>query len=197
MRPAGQASIQGPPGRVRIVAGAKRGRHIKVPRGDVRPTSEMVREAVFNVLGPVNSLTVLDLFAGSGALGLEALSRGAADCVFVEADPAVAAVLSENVRLLDYDEVGRVVVADYRKALESLAKSEKRFDLLFVDPPYRILSEVELGLAPLVRSLLAVDGLAVIESDKTSQVTLGLAPVFARIYGDTKITMVAVRRSLA
>jgi 16S rRNA (guanine966-N2)-methyltransferase len=193
----GRAPNPGLPGRLRIVSGARRGRHIKVPqRGEVRPTSDVVRQAVFNALGPVAGLTVLDLFAGSGALGLEALSRGAAACVFVESDPAVAAVLRENIRLLDYEPVCRVLVCDYRTAMERLHKTEKGFDLLFVDPPYRILEEVEGSLAPVMRTLLSERGVVVIESDSSSQVSLGLTPVFARTYGDTKITMVVTRRSL-
>jgi 16S rRNA (guanine966-N2)-methyltransferase len=158
----------------------------------------MVREAVFNVLGPVAGLTVLDLFAGSGALGLESLSRGAERCVFVEGDPAVAAVLKANVRTLEYETVSRVIVSGYERAIESLAGEGGGFDLLFVDPPYRILTEVEMRLTPLVLSLLTANGVVVIESAKTSQVTLGLLPVFARTYGDTKITMVTAKtRSFA
>jgi 16S rRNA (guanine966-N2)-methyltransferase len=190
-------SNDGLPGRVRIVAGSRRGRYIKVPHaGEVRPTSEMVRGAVFNALGPVGGLRVLDLFAGSGALGLEALSRGATSCVFVEADRAVAAVLGENIRALEYEPAGHVLVADYRRAVQSLVEAERRFDLLFVDPPYRILSEVEGALTPFVSSLLTEGGVVVIESDGSSQASLGLTPVFVRTYGDTKITMVATRRSL-
>jgi 16S rRNA (guanine966-N2)-methyltransferase len=189
-------SDHGPPGRIRIVAGSRRGRYVQVPRRAVRPTTEMVREAVFNALGPVGGLTVLDLFAGSGALGLEALSRGAASCVFVEAERSVAVVLRENIRLLDYELVSRIIVADYRKALESLVRMKNGFDLLFVDPPYRILSDVEGSLTSFVPSLLSAGAVVVIESDCSSQVSLGLTPVFARTYGDTKITMVAMRRSL-
>lgn len=158
----------------------------------------MVREAIFNVLGPIGGLVVLDLFAGSGALGLEALSRGAASCTFVEGDPAVAAVLRENIRALDYERAGNLLVAPYEQAVQSLIKSEKQFDLLFMDPPYKILSEVEASLTALIGSVLTEAGVVVIESDKTSQVTFGLIPVFARTYGDTKITMVKTgqRRSL-
>jgi 16S rRNA (guanine966-N2)-methyltransferase len=184
------------PGRLRIVAGSRRGRYINVPPGAVRPTSEMVREAVFNALGPIGGLSVLDLFAGSGALGLEALSRGAAGCTFVEKDPGVAGVLRENIGVLDYEAVCRVMVADYRKAVEALVKTGKGFDLLFVDPPYRILGEVESSLTPWVASLMSAGGVVVIESDSEAQPSLGLAPVFARTYGDTKITMVVTRRSL-
>lgn len=183
------------PGRVRIVAGARRGRWLRVPRGDVRPTSEMVRGAVFDVLGPVGGLAVLDLFAGSGALGLEALSRGASSCVFVEGDPAVALVLRENIDALEYAPVSSVMTADYRKALETLAKSGKSFDLLFVDPPYRILSEVEVSLAPLAPSLMSEDGVMVIESQRSSEVALWGTRIFSRTYGDTRVTMVTVKRS--
>jgi 16S rRNA (guanine966-N2)-methyltransferase len=162
--------------------------------GEVRPTSEMVRQAVFNALGPVAGLTVLDLFAGSGALGLEALSRGAASCLFVEADRAVAAVLRQNVQQLEYEATGQVMVADYRRAVQSLLEGHGRFDLLFVDPPYRILSDVEGSLAPFVPSLLTEGGVVVIESACSYEASLGLTPVFARTYGDTKITMVVSKK---
>jgi 16S rRNA (guanine966-N2)-methyltransferase len=182
------------PGRVRIVAGARRGRYLRVPREEVRPTSELVREAMFNALGSVLGLTVLDLFAGTGALGLEALSRGAKGCQFVEANQAVAAVLQHNISSLEYQPVSSVVVADYRKALETFRGAGKRFDLLFVDPPYRILSEVEAWLAPLVPSLVSKDGVVVIEGERSAEVTLGGVPIFSRVYGDTKVTMVTMKR---
>ncbi len=185
------------PGRVRIVAGSRRGRYIKVPqKHTVRPTSDMVRQAVFNVLGPIGDLAVLDLFAGSGALGLEALSRGARSCLFVESDPTVARILSDNIVSLEYEAAAKIVVADYKKALERLVTAGTCFDLLFVDPPYRILEEVEGVLSVLVPRVMTHDGVVVIESDSSSQASLGLTPVFARIYGDTKITMAVTRRSL-
>jgi 16S rRNA (guanine966-N2)-methyltransferase len=156
----------------------------------------MVREAIFDALGPVGGLTVLDLFAGSGALGLEALSRGATSCVFVEDDRAVLATLRENISVLDYAAVSTVIVADYQKALQTLSKAGKTFDLLLVDPPYRILSEVEVVLAPLVPSLLSEDGVVVIESERSSDVSLGQTRVFSRPYGGTRVTMVTVKRSI-
>jgi 16S rRNA (guanine966-N2)-methyltransferase len=186
-----------PPGAVRIVAGARRGRRLKVaPVGRVRPTSEKVREAIFDVLGPVGDLDVLDLFAGTGAMGLEALSRGARRCVFVEEDPATAAVLRSNIAALGYEHVCRVVVSDYQKALRRLVQMEAGFDLLFVDPPYRILAEVEVTLKPLVPSLLSDGGVAVIEGDRSSRATLGETPVFDRVYGETRVTMISMRRSI-
>jgi 16S rRNA (guanine966-N2)-methyltransferase len=176
---------------VRIVGGARRSRRLRVPQGStVRPTSEMVREAIFDSLGPVGGLVALDLFAGTGALGLEALSRGAARSVFVEAERRVAGVLRQNIEELEYETESTVIVADYQAALQDLARGEERFDLLFVDPPYRILTEVEVTLAPFIALLMHDGGVVVFESDKGSHPTLGAAPVFDRVYGDTRVTMV-------
>ena len=179
------------PGAVRIVAGAKRGRRIDVPkRGLVRPTSEMVREAVFDVLGPVNGLRVLDLFAGTGALGLEALSRGAQECVFVEQDQGVVSILRDNIKALGYEQSSQVIAEDYRKAALALERAGERFDLLFVDPPYRMLAEVETTLATVVTELLSSEGVMVIEGARSASATFGQSLVFEREYGDTKIVMV-------
>jgi 16S rRNA (guanine966-N2)-methyltransferase len=153
----------------------------------------MVREAIFNVLGPVGGLRVLDLFAGTGALGLEALSRGAAECVFVENDSGVASVLRGNIEALGYQSCSRVIVADYRKAATSLQRSSASFDLLFADPPYRMLAEVEAALTPGVASLLAPGGVMVIEGPRSISAAFGQSLVFEREYGDTKITMVRQR----
>ncbi len=184
------------PGKVRIVAGERRGHRLKVARGGAtRPTSEKVREAVFSALGPVSGLNVLDLFAGTGAMGLEAVSRGAARCLFVEEDPVVAAVLRENIAFLDYESRCQVIEGTYQGTLQRLVGRGAEYDLLFVDPPYRMLAEVEVMLIPMLSSILSTDGVAVVEGDKSSQVTLGQAPVFDRIYGDTRVTMIRVRRS--
>jgi len=185
------------PGTVRIVAGARRSRRLRVTAGPtVRPTSEMVREAIFDSLGPVGGLSVLDLFAGTGAMGLEALSRGAAACVFVEQDKKVADVLRGNIRDLDYLAISRVILADYHAALQDIMRAGERFDLLFVDPPYRMLTEAEVTLEPVAPSLLHDGGVVVIESDKALHPTLGAIPVFDRVYGDTRVTMVTIRRTL-
>jgi 16S rRNA (guanine(966)-N(2))-methyltransferase RsmD len=153
----------------------------------------MVREAIFDSLGPVGDLSALDLFAGSGAMGLEALSRGASRCVFVEHDRKVAEVLRTNIRGLGYEGVSRVLVTDYRASLQEFVRLGERFDLLFVDPPYRMLPEVEVTLEPLLSSVLEDGGVAVVESDKASRPTFGAVPVFDRVYGDTRVTMVTIR----
>jgi 16S rRNA (guanine966-N2)-methyltransferase len=160
----------------------------------VRPTSELVREAIFDVLGDVSGLRVLDLFAGTGALGLEALSRGAAWCVFVEQDAKVAAVLRANIANLGYENACRVIGTDFRRALTSLAGRQPGSDLLFVDPPYRMLAEVEVTLTPLLTSLSSPAGVVVIEGQRSSDVTFGQPSLFVREYGETKVTMVKMRR---
>lgn len=187
----GQAVSASPPGRVRIVGGSKRGQGIRVPAGArVRPTGQKVREAIFDVLGPVAGLRALDLFAGTGAMGLEALSRGVAECVFVESDPAVAAVLDSNVKALSLEPVARIIRGGYFPAAKGLVQAGASFDLLFVDPPYRMLAEVEVLLTPLLSKLLSSDGVAVVEGERSLVVTLGRTPVFERVYGDTRVTMI-------
>jgi 16S rRNA (guanine966-N2)-methyltransferase len=187
----GPAVSERPPGRVRIVGGSRRGQGIRVPLGaKVRPTGHKVREAIFDVLGPVAGLRGLDLFAGTGAMGLEALSRGAADCVFVESDPAVAAVLCSNIEALSFESAARIIRNGYLPAVKSLVQAGASFDLLFVDPPYRMLAEVEVLLTPLLPQLLSDDGVVVVEGGKAINVTLGQTQVFERVYGDTKVTMI-------
>lgn len=178
------------------MAGTMRGRRLGVPStGEVRPTSEKVREAVFDVLGPIKGLKALDLFAGSGAFGLEAVSRGAERCVFVEKDRGVAETLRWNINALGCGAVCEVVICDYLKAAEALVAKAKAFDLLFVDPPYRILAEVEIALAALVPSLVAPGGVVVSEGPKSLHPSFGQNVVFERDYGDTRISMVKVGRN--
>ena len=121
---------------MRITGGEARGKKIKIPSlPSVRPTSERVREAIFSSLEHLLPRwgSVLDLFAGSGALGLEALSRGAEEADFVDRDPRCCKVIRENLKLLGFEERGRVWCMDVRKAVSCLSK---KYDLIFLDPPY-------------------------------------------------------------
>ncbi|OFV82057.1 MAG: hypothetical protein A2W26_04975 [Acidobacteria bacterium RBG_16_64_8] len=151
---------------------------------------------MFDVLGPVQDLFVVDLFAGTGAMGLEALSRGARKCVFVEGDPTVAAMLQRNIMALGYESRGRVIASDYREALPVLAHERDGFDLLFVDPPYRMLQEVEATLGPLLPRIMGDGGVVVVEGARSFEVTFGYAPVFERTYGETRVTMIRIGRSV-
>jgi len=154
---------------VRIIAGSARGRRLAVPRGDaVRPTADRVRETIFNVLGQwLDGERVLDLYAGTGSLGLEALSRGAAHAVFVERDRDTAAVLSQNIRALGFGPATTVLLQPADRALRRLAGEEK-FTLVFADAPYAAATVASL-LVP-VAAVLRTGGRAVLEHGRREAV---------------------------
>jgi len=180
---------------IRIIAGSRRGHRLRVPvAGSVRPTTDRVREAVFDVLGPIEDLAVLDLFAGSGALGLEALSRGARTATFVESDPQVLGVLHDNIRTLGFSAASEVLQSDYRDALAALSARGRSFDLLFVDPPYRMLSQVMGVVDPYLAGVLATDGVAVVEGSDHPPLDDSFDLVFERRYGTTMVRMIAKGR---
>ena len=174
---------------MRVIAGDLRGRRLLAPRSGVRPTSDRVREALFAALGPLEGAIVLDLFAGSGALGIEALSRGAERAVFIDRSPQSLAVLRRNLDALALTQRARVIRAEARAALGRLAREGQVFDLVLVDPPYAA-SDVESLLAGLVqRGLLAPGATVVVERSRRHPLTrvAGLAPIDQRSYGDTLI----------
>lgn len=167
---------------MRVIAGEFRGRRLAAPRGAVRPTADRVREALFAMLGPVEGARVLDLFAGTGALAIEALSRGAAGAVLVDRDPAPA---RRNVADLGLGERARVVRAD---ALRYLARpAVAAYDLVFLDPPYRLAARVEARIDSLLPPHLAPGARVVSESAAGRPLALGLPLVRERRYGDTLI----------
>ena len=179
-------------GELRIVAGAHKGRRLRVPStNSVRPTADRVREALFSTLGDVGGTDVLDLFAGSGALGLEALSRGAAHCVFVEQDREVASVLRGNVASLGLEARVEILLMGHGSALSRLTQRGDRFDLLFMDPPYTMLTQVDEAVAAALPRLLAPGGLVIVEGPLSTQARLGLPTVFQRRYGNTLISIYA------
>ncbi len=168
---------------MRVVAGLAGGRRLQVPPGRrLRPTSERVREAVFSSLhslGVLEGATALDLFAGTGALGIEALSRGAVAVTFVEADPAAVAAIRANLEATGL-EGGTVVQADVGRFLDDPGPT---VDLAFADPPYAFSAWPSL-LARLPAQL------AVVESRRPVEVGEGWAVVRAARYGDTHVTTV-------
>jgi 16S rRNA (guanine966-N2)-methyltransferase len=173
---------------VRVVAGAYGGRRIEAPRGRAtRPTSDRVREALFSILGPVDGLRVLDLFAGSGALGIEALSRGAPEAVFVDSDARAVAAVRRNLDALGID--ARVERRDAFSWLESAARGEEPFDLVFADPPYSSASRAAGRLSELLPPLLSETSLTVTESDKRDPLHLAMPLIDERAYGDTRIAI--------
>ncbi len=174
---------------MRIVAGSRKGHRIEAPKGVVtRPTGDRVREAVFSIVGPVEEARVLDLFAGSGALGLEALSRGASSCVFVERDRQAARVIQSNLEKLRL--TGAVVVArDVAAALREERDRGRLYDLVLADPPYEDWAGHETVLAEVLPSVLADDALVVVETSERVEPDLALDLVTTRRYGSARITV--------
>jgi 16S rRNA (guanine966-N2)-methyltransferase len=176
---------------MRVIAGRHGGRRLKAPRGRVtRPTSEKVREALFAMLGGVEGTAVLDLFAGSGALGIEALSRGARHAVFVERDAHAVRLLRANLDALGIDaSQAELRRADALRALQSARAEKETYDLLFIDPPYGQAHgwgpELAAALPPLLRPAARI----VVESDRRAPLELHLEIERSRRYGDTLITI--------
>jgi 16S rRNA (guanine966-N2)-methyltransferase len=174
---------------MRIIAGSRKGARIFAPRGhETRPTGDRVREAAFNLIGPLDGAHVLDLFAGSGAMGLEALSRGAASATFVEADRGAAATILRNLDKLGL-EGATVIREDAARALAADAASGRRYDLVLIDPPYRMLAGLLPALAPYLPGVVAPGGLAVVESDARDEPELPLPKRTSRRYGSARITV--------
>jgi 16S rRNA (guanine966-N2)-methyltransferase len=174
---------------VRIIAGTRRGHKIAAPTGlDTRPTSDRVRESAFNLIGPVDGASVLDLFAGSGAMGLEALSRGAESATFVEADRRAAETIDENLAKLRLTGA-RIVRDDAVRALAAEASAGRKYDLVLVDPPYDLYPELEPKLARYLPHVLADGGLLVVETGARVEPELPLEQRTSRRYGSARVTL--------
>ncbi|HXS45797.1 MAG TPA: 16S rRNA (guanine(966)-N(2))-methyltransferase RsmD [Solirubrobacteraceae bacterium] len=174
---------------MRVVAGRFGGRRLRAPPGrETRPTSDRVREALFATLGPLDGARVLDLFAGSGALAIEALSRGAASAVLVERDRRAAACARANLDALGLAEPeARLVVAPARTALKDASARAETYDLVLLDPPYRHAPALGRELSEALPPLLADGARVVTESDRRAPLELKLALTHERRYGDTLI----------
>ena len=170
---------------MRVVAGEFKGRRLHTPRGArTRPTADRVREALFSMLGDVTGARVLDLYAGSGALGIEALSRGAESALFVERDRQALAVLRRNLEV-----VGAEAEVRSQDALRFIAHPDGVFDLVFCDPPYDDAPRVAAPLSKALPAMLGEDARIVTESDKRNPLILPLPLVIERTYGDTRIAI--------
>jgi len=175
---------------VRIIAGSRKGARIFAPKGhDTRPTGDRAREAAFNLIGPVDGASVLDLCAGSGAMGLEALSRGAATAVFVEDDREACRAINRNLDKLDLSGA-TVLQRDAIQALAAEAAAGRRYDLVLVDPPYEMFSSLQNRLSAYLPSVLADDGLVVVETGAKEEPELPpLTPRTSRRYGAARISL--------
>jgi 16S rRNA (guanine966-N2)-methyltransferase len=176
---------------MRVVAGELKGRRLTAPRrrsAAVRPTADRVREALFAILGEIGGASVLDLFCGTGALAVEALSRGAGRATLIDTDVSLAA---RNVRELALESRTDVVRSD---ALRYLRGSRRRFDLIFCDPPYRLAHRLEGELDSLIPGRLAEDGRLICESAARHPLELSLPLLAERRYGETLIRIHARER---
>jgi 16S rRNA (guanine966-N2)-methyltransferase len=174
---------------MRIIAGTHRGHTIYAPKGrDTRPTSDRVRENVFNILGAVDGAAVLDLYAGSGAMGLEALSRGAAHATFVESDREACRTINRNLDKLGL-EGATVLCQDALTALRADARAGTRYDLVLLDPPYRRFSSLQNAMISHLPAIVAPGGTLLVETAANEEPELPLPKRTSRVYGSTRLTL--------
>ena len=179
---------------MRIIGGTARGRAITAPAGSkTRPTQDYVRESLFNIIRwDLPEARVLDLFAGTGALSLESLSRGAKDAVLIDMDRDACQAIKKNMETSRLGDRCRLISRDYRQAMDVLAQEGQKFDVVFIDPPYRMENTGEMCAALYDKGLLSDAFLLVVEHRR------GMAPLLdarfeafdLRRYGDTEITFV-------
>jgi 16S rRNA (guanine(966)-N(2))-methyltransferase RsmD len=179
---------------LRIISGERRGRLIKTVSGSsTRPTTDRVKESLFNILQPrLPGSSVLDLYSGTGNLGLEALSRGCEDAVFVEKDPKALAVLRENCRSMDYPDYIDIMPLDVRKAIPVLSAKGRTFDIVIMDPPYNHDLESPTIEALDTYGLVKEDGIIVVEHllvDEQQDSIGSFARYDIRKYGNTAISL--------
>ena len=160
---------------MRIIAGTARGRRIEAPEGkNTRPTLDRVRENLFNILQMnIRDSRVLDLFAGSGALSIEALSRGAESATLVDSDRNASRIQKKNLEALGFAGQADVMLCDWKQAAAGLIRDGRQYDLVFLDPPYRMTDLREVFST--LEKLLSEDGLVVLEHEAKAEVTSGEA----------------------
>ena len=185
---------------MRIIGGTARGRAITAPAGSkTRPTQDYVRESLFNIIRwDLTDARVLDLFAGTGALSLESLSRGAREAVLIDMDRDACQAIKKNMETSRLGDQCRLISRDYRQAMDMLAREGQRFDVVFIDPPYRMENTGEMCAELYDKGLLSEAFLIFVEHRR------GMAPLLderfeaydLRKYGDTEITFVRSAKRL-
>jgi 16S rRNA (guanine966-N2)-methyltransferase len=178
---------------MRITGGELRGRRLYAPRRGIRPSTGRIREALFSILGSVDGAIVLDLFCGTGALGIEALSRGAREAVFVDTKPGAAMRNLEELGIVEGDWGWMVVKEDAASFLQSRAISEpdRRYDLVLCDPPYRLAAGLATDLDAAIPLVLAEGGRVVVETSAKKPLELSHPLIKDRVYGDTRLLVYA------
>lgn len=186
---------------MRVVAGIYRGRRLFAPRGmKTRPTADRVREALFSILFEVEGMTVLDLFAGTGAIGIEAISRGATRVTFVERDRAALLALRRNLGELGVSTaLAEVMPIAVEHALPTLAAAGRRFDVIFADPPYEDAARALPGVVAAAPPLLVSRGTVILEhrsTDDPPDPSPGLQMTGLRRYGEAALAFYRVAEGI-
>ncbi|GAB6139093.1 16S rRNA (guanine(966)-N(2))-methyltransferase RsmD [Halanaerobaculum tunisiense] len=176
---------------MRIISGKNKGKKLKsLDRNDVRPTSDRTKEALFNILGPdVVGVRFLDLYAGFGGIGIEALSRGAKEAIFIEENNEIAATISDNLQAVDYQEQSEVIVSD---ALEAMRRLRGTFELIFMDPPYHQEELYESSLEQIKEyDLLHPTGIVIVEHHTQADLDwpTSYEVIKQRNYGNSTLTL--------
>jgi 16S rRNA (guanine966-N2)-methyltransferase len=185
---------------MRVIAGSHRGRHLSGPQGTaLRPTSDKVREALFSILGTqVSGGRFLDLYAGTGAVGIEALSRGASAVTFVESDPKAVQLLRKNLRTCQLLDRAEIRIGQTAVFLDQKDWWGGPYDVLFADPPYAALEELEIMIHAWRPGLLSERATVIIEQDSRTQLPASIdhaALVRRYVYGDTSLYLYGVSTS--
>ncbi len=175
---------------LQVLTGAIKGRRLKVPKGRaIRPTTSRIRKSIFDTLGDLRGLMVLDIFAGSGSLGIESLSRGAAHVTFIEKDPGVFKLLRGNVAACGFLDKAAMICDDYERATKRLGKDGNKFHVVFIDPPYSLYEKLEvLDLVNLATDCVDHGSIIIIEHERN---LCAEAKGFSRVtrsFGGTKVS---------
>ena len=170
--------------------GSKKGFRLKVPSGNlVRPKTSKIRKMIFDILVSVHNMNVLDIFAGSGSLGIEALSMGARHATFIDINASSIKSIKENLKKCEFDNSSTVIKRDFAVALRELRKQNKKFDLIFIDPPYSYFDEKTVnGIIRTALKLSVSDGVVVCEHPKEEEIEIDVSFCRVKKYKDKYIT---------
>lgn len=180
---------------MRIISGTNKGMKLYAPEGmGVRPTSDKIKESIFNMLGYIdgNSI-VLDLFAGSGGVGIEFLARGAGLCYFVDSSHKSLSYVKKNLELCRFKEKSKIIAGDYEKTIVNLSRENIKFNYIFADPPYALKCGLNIVKKVFENNLLEPGGTLIIETDKSEKLIdnmdTGVINYKEKIYGRTRISI--------
>jgi len=181
---------------MRIISGINKGKKLYAPEGaQVRPTGDKIKEAVFNIIGPIDEeAVVLELFAGSGSIGIEFLARGAKHCTFIDVSRKSLNYVKKNLDLCNFNNKAKIIMSDYEKAIINLSQNNEKFDYIFADPPYALNLSNNIINKVFEFDIIKSGGLLIIETDKSEKVIdnkdTNMIKYKEKIYGRTRISLI-------